>query len=243
MNSSRKLLKLFVLFLTASTIFNSAFAVTGNGKRQEKLDKYKTPQLVYFVDTVLNYLENNPDLNPRHLTLLRKCQITLNSNKKRLIGIEVVNIKQCKNLSTSGIYNVKYSDVNSNRINIFGDNNEKIQNPSNRNDQYLDERETNNLKNQIQKQLEEQKLKEIRQLNQQLREQQELKEKQLKEQRVKELEELNQQLKKQQELREKRLKEQKVKELEEMLEKLKQEQKAKDSKESNIKKESNLLFN
>ena len=215
----------------------------GNGKRQEKLDKYKTPQLVYFVDTVLNYLEKNKDLNPRHLTLLRKCQITLNSNKKRLIGIEVVNIKQCKNLSTSGIYNVKYSDVNSNRINIFGDNYEKIQNPSNRNDQYFDERETNNLKNQIQKQLEEQKLKEIRELNQQLREQQELKEKQLKEQRVKELEELNQQLKKQQELREKQLKEQKVKELEEMLEKLKKEQKAKESKGSNLKKESNLLFN
>ena len=120
-------MKLFVLFLTASTLFNPAIAVTGNGKRQEKLDKYKTPQLVYFVDTVLNYLEKNQDLNPRHLTLLRKCQTTLNSNKKRLIGIEVVNIKQCKNLSTSGIYNVKYSDVYSNRINIFGDNYEKIQ--------------------------------------------------------------------------------------------------------------------
>ena len=129
MISSRKFLRLFILILTASTLFNPDIAVTGNGKRQEKLDKYKTPQLVYFVDTVLNYLENNPDLNPRHLTLLRKCQITLNSNKKRLIGIEVVNIKQCKNLSTSGIYNVKKVALNSNSVNILIDNKAKIRNP------------------------------------------------------------------------------------------------------------------
>ena len=221
--SSRKLFKLFALFLTASTLFNSANAVTGNGKRQEKLSKYKTPQLVYFVDTVVNYLEKNKDINPRHLTLLRKCQTTLNSNKVRLIGMEVVNIKQCKNLSTSGIYNVKYTDVNSNRINIF-DNNEKIKNPSNTNDEYLFELETNNLKNEIEKQRKEQKLKEL----------EELREKQRKER--KELEEL----------REKQRKEQKVKELEEMLKELKEkqrkEQKIKETRETNIKDETNLLF-
>mgnify|MGYP006222171117 CR=1 FL=1 len=155
--------------------------------------------------------------------------------------MEVVNIKQCKNLSTTGIYNVKYTDTNSNRINIL-DNNEKLKNSSNRKDEYLYERETDKLKNQIEKQLKEQKLKEIKQLNQQLKEQQQLKEKQLKEQRIKELEELNQRLKKQQELKEKQLKEQKVKELEEMLEKLKKEQKTKKSRESNLKKESNLLL-
>ena len=216
-------MKLFVLFLTASTLFNSAIAVTGNGKRQEKLDKYKTPQLVYFVDTVLNYLEKNQDLNPRHLTLLRKCQTTLNSNKKRLIGIEVVNIKKCKNLSTSGIYNVKYTDVNSNRINIF-DNNEKIKNSSNRDDEYRFEIETNNLKNEIEKQRKEQKLKEL----------EELREKQRKE--LKELEEL----------REKQRKEEKVKELETLLKELKEkqrkEQKLKETKKTNIKDETNLLF-
>ena len=125
--SSRILLKLIVLFLTASTLFNSAIAITGNGKRQEKLSKYKTPQLVYFVDTVVDYLEKNKNINPRHLTLLKKCQKTLNSNKVRLIGMEVVNIKQCKNLSTAGIYNVKYTNLNSNRIDIL-DNNKKRSN-------------------------------------------------------------------------------------------------------------------
>ena len=119
------------MFLAASTLFNSAIAITGNGKRQEKLAKYKTPQLVYFVDTVVAYLEKNKDINPRHLTLLKKCQSTLNSNKKRLIGMEVVNIKACKNLSTSGIYNVKYTDLNTTRINVLVDNNEKIKNPEN----------------------------------------------------------------------------------------------------------------
>ena len=142
MIGSRKHLKFFVLILTASTLFNPVFAM-GNGKRQEKLDKYKTPQLVYFVDTVLDYLEKNQDINPRHLTLLQKCQITLNSNKKRLIGMEVVNIKQCKNLSTTGIYNVKYTDTNSNRINIL-DNNEKLKNSSNRKDEYLYEKKQTN---------------------------------------------------------------------------------------------------
>jgi len=193
---SRKLLKLFVLFFTACTLFNSAYAGHGgNGKRQEKLDKYKTPELVYFVDTVLNYLEKNEDINPSHLTLLRKCQTTLNSKKKRLIGMEVVNIKKCKNLSTAGIYNVKYTNVNPNRINIF-DNNEKIKKSSNRNDEYLYEIETNNLKNKIENQLKDQRLKEL----------EELKEKQLKEQKVKELEKMLEELKK------KQLQEQKAKE-------------------------------
>ena len=219
MIGSRKHLKFFVLILTASTLFNPVFAM-GNGKRQEKLDKYKTPQLVYFVDTVLDYLEKNRSINPRHLTLLKKCQNTLNSNKKRLIGMEVVNIKQCKNLSTAGIYNVKYTNVNSNRINIF-DNNRKIENPSNRNYENLDERETNNLKNQIEKQLKEQKLKEFEEFKKkQLQEQKELKEKQLKEQKVKELEEMLEELKKQQ----------------------LQDQKTKKSRESNIKDKTNLLF-
>ena len=214
---SRKLF-LFVFFLTTSTLFNPAYPY-GNAKRQEKLDKYKTPQLVYFVDTVVNYLEKNQNINPRHLTLLKKCQITLNSNKKRLIGMEVVNIKQCKNLSTSGIYNVKYT--NPERINIFMDNNKKIKNPSNRNDEYLYERETDNLKNQIEKQLQEQKLKELEELKEkQLKEQKELKEKQLKEQKVKELEKL----------------------LEELKEKQYKEQKAKELRESNIKDKTNLLF-
>ena len=129
MISSRKFLRLFILILTASTFFNSAIAITGNGKRQEKLAKYKTPQLVYFVNTVVDYLEKNQDKNPRHLTLLKKCKTTLDSNKKRLIGIEVVNIKQCKNLSTSGLYNVKQVALNSNSVNILVDNNAKTRNP------------------------------------------------------------------------------------------------------------------
>ena len=220
MITSRKLF-LLVLFFTASTLLNPVFPY-GNAKRQEKLSKYKTPQLVYFVDTVIKYLEKNKDLNPRHLTLLKKCQITLNSNKNRLIGIEVVNIKKCTNLSTAGIYNVKYNDVNPNRINIFVDNNEKIQNPLNRNDDYLYERETDDLKNQIEKQLKDQKLREL----------EELKVKQIKEQK---------------ELKEKQLKDQKVRELEKMLEELKKnqlkEQKTKESRESNIKDKTDLLFN
>ena len=137
--------------------------------------------------------------------------------------MEVVNIKQCKNLSTSGIYNVKYTDINSNRINIL-DNNEKIKNPSNRNDEYLFEIETNNLKNEIEKQRKEQKVKEL----------EELREKQRKE--LKELEEL----------KEKQRKEQKVKELEELLKELKEkqskEQKQKETRKTTIKDETNLLF-
>ena len=129
MISSRKLLKIIILIVTSITVFNPAFAgTTGNGKRQEKLDKYKTPQLVRFVDNVVRYLEKNTDKNPRHLTLLKKCQTTLNSNKKRLIGIEVVNIKQCKNLSTAGIYKLKSVDLNKNTINILFDNQVNTQN-------------------------------------------------------------------------------------------------------------------
>ena len=111
------------------------------------------------------------------------------------------------------IYNVKYTGLNSNRINIF-DNNEKIKNPPNINDEFPNERQTSNIKNEIDKQRKEQKAKELEILLE------ELKEKQRKEQKEKELEKL----------------------LEELKEKQRKEQQAKKKKESNIKDETNLLF-
>tara|TARA_A100001388_G_scaffold175351_1_gene131198 strand:+ start:31 stop:750 length:720 start_codon:yes stop_codon:yes gene_type:complete len=95
------------------------------------------------------------------------------------------------------------------------------QNASNRNDEYIDEIETNIFKNE-------------NEFFEDAKNQQpgDLKEKQLKEQKAKELEKL----------KEKELKEQKLKELEELKEKRLKEQKAKELLQLKIKKESNLLF-
>ena len=95
------------------------------------------------------------------------------------------------------------------------------QNPSNINDEYINEIGTNNFENE--NEFSEGAIKQ---------QPKELKEKLLKEQKAKELEEL----------KEKLLKEQKAKELEELKEKLLKEQKAKELKQLKIKKESNLFF-
>ena len=60
--------------------------------------------MVVFVDSTVNLLNSIDKPNKRHLATLSKCQKIFSSDKKSARGIEVRNLKTCKNIMTQGLY-------------------------------------------------------------------------------------------------------------------------------------------
>jgi hypothetical protein len=102
----KKASKLFILFITSGALASSAIAGPCKAKA-EKVAKYKTPQMVSFVNTTINLLNSSESPNQRHLATLSKCQKIFTSGKKQAKGMEARNLKSCKNYMTKGLYEVQ----------------------------------------------------------------------------------------------------------------------------------------
>ena len=100
MNLINKSTKFFTLILASGIITSSALAgpCGGGSSRPEKVARYKTPQMLAFVDSTLNYLNSKEGSNKRHLKVLNNCLRTFNSGKTSVKGNEAKNLKSCKNL-------------------------------------------------------------------------------------------------------------------------------------------------
>ena len=100
MNLINKSTKFFTLILASGIITSSALAgpCGGGSSRPEKVARYKTPQMLAFVDSTLNYLNSKEGSNKRHLKVLNSCLRTFNSGKTSVKGNEAKNLKSCKNL-------------------------------------------------------------------------------------------------------------------------------------------------
>ena len=98
-----------MLLITSGVLASSAIAgpCGGGGTKPEKVAKYKTPQMVVFVNSTIDLLNSSESSNKRHLATLSKCQKIFSSGKKSARGIEARNLKTCKNLMTKGLYKVQ----------------------------------------------------------------------------------------------------------------------------------------
>ena len=101
--------KLFILMLASGALASSAIAgpCGGGGSKPERIAKYKTPQMVVFVDSTIDLLNSSDSPNKRHLATLSKCQKIFTSGKKSARGMEARNLKTCKSLMTQGLYKVQ----------------------------------------------------------------------------------------------------------------------------------------
>ena len=102
----KKTSKLFLLLITSGALASSAIAGPCSSK-PEKVAKYKTPQMVVFVNSTIDLLNSSESSNKRHLAALSKCQKIFSSGKKSARGIETRNLKACKALMTKGLYEVQ----------------------------------------------------------------------------------------------------------------------------------------
>ena len=106
-NKSQKVLSLIFVscFFTSSALAGGGCG--GGGSKPEKVAKYKTPQLVSFVNSTVDLLNSQENPNKRHLNTLLKCQKTFNSGKLTAKGMEARGLKTCKNLMSKGGYNLQ----------------------------------------------------------------------------------------------------------------------------------------
>ena len=98
-----------MLMITSGALASSAIAgpCSGGGSKPEKVAKYKTPQMVVFVNSTIDLLNSSESPNKRHLATLSKCQKIFSSGKKSARGIETRNLKTCKALMNKGLYEVQ----------------------------------------------------------------------------------------------------------------------------------------
>ena len=73
----------------------------------EKVARYKTPQMLAFVDSTLNYLNSKEGSNKRHLKVLNSCLRTFNSGKTSVKGNEAKNLKSCRNFMKIDEYDLQ----------------------------------------------------------------------------------------------------------------------------------------
>ena len=99
MNLINKSTKLFTLVVASGIITSSALAGScgGSFSKPEKVARYKTPQMLAFIDSTIDYLNSKEGSNKRHLKVLNSCLRTFNSGKTSVKGYEARNLKSCKN--------------------------------------------------------------------------------------------------------------------------------------------------
>ena len=109
MNLINKSTKLFTLVVASGIITSSALAGSCGGgvSKTEKVARYKTPQMLAFVDSTMNYLNSKEGSNKRHLKVLNSCLKTFNSGKTSVKGYEAKNLKSCKNFMKMDEYDLQ----------------------------------------------------------------------------------------------------------------------------------------
>ena len=93
--------KIYALFFAFGILTSSTFAQHG-GQDTENVSKYKTPQMVSFIEGTINYLKSIDKPNKRHLLKLSKCQSIFSTGQKLVRGGEIIALKTCRSILRKG---------------------------------------------------------------------------------------------------------------------------------------------
>ena len=112
----RNINKYLAFLLTLASLTNPIFAGyggEGTKDKAEKISKFRTQELINYVNLTIYYLYSAENKNERHVILFKSCQKLLNSNKKTVKGKDKKNLTSCTNLMNMGTYKNESSNVNS----------------------------------------------------------------------------------------------------------------------------------
>ena len=112
-NIKRYLFSLLTLISLTNPIF-AGYGGEGTKNKAEKMSKFKTQELINYVNLTIYYLYSAENKNERHVILFKSCQKLLNSNKKTVKGKDKKNLTSCTNLMNMGTYRNESSNANSN---------------------------------------------------------------------------------------------------------------------------------
>ena len=111
-NNKKYLFLLLALISLTNPIF-AGYGGEGTKDKAEKISKFRTQELINYVNLTIYYLYSAENRNERHVILFKSCQKLLNSNKKTVKGKDKKNLTSCTNLMKMGTYTNVSSNVNS----------------------------------------------------------------------------------------------------------------------------------
>ena len=100
----KKISKLFLPLIALGALASSAIASEGSLGKPMQLFRFKTPEMVLYVNSTVSLLNSEENPNKRHLNNLLKCQKLFSSGKKSVRGMEINTLKACKAYMNMGLY-------------------------------------------------------------------------------------------------------------------------------------------
>ena len=100
----KKISNLFLPLIASGALVNSAIASEGSLGKPMKVFRFKTPEMVSYVNSTISLLNSEENPNKRHLKNLLTCQKIFSSGKKSVRGLEIRILKACKSYKDSGFY-------------------------------------------------------------------------------------------------------------------------------------------
>ena len=96
--------KLFLPLIASAGLVNSAEAFGSFTMKPMQIFRFKTPEMVLYVNSTVSLLNSEENPNKRHLKNLLKCQKLFSSGKKSVRGMEINTLKACKAYMNMGLY-------------------------------------------------------------------------------------------------------------------------------------------
>ena len=160
----------------------SAIASEGSLGKPMQMFRFKTPQMVLYVNSTVSLLNSQENPNKRHLKNLKTCQKLFSSGKKLIRGMEIKILKTCKSYMNSGLYQTSSIEDLENELETLKQL-IKFNNENQNSNQRQKEEELKALQEKELKEFQEEQLKELKELQE--KQLKELQEKQLKEKIIK----------------------------------------------------------
>ena len=157
----KKISKLFLPLIATGGLASSSIASEGSLGKPVQMFRFKTPEMVKYVNSTVSLLDKEENPNKRHLKTLRTCQKLFSSGKNAVRGMEIKTLKVCRSYMNTGLYQTSTVSVLENELEklkqvIRGNKenqNSKIVNNQNsnkrENNQNLNKRENNQTEIQI----------------------------------------------------------------------------------------------
>ena len=96
--------KLFLPLIATGGLAPSVMASEGSMGKPMQLFRFKTPEMVSYVESTVSLLNSEENPNKRHLNNLLKCQKLFSGSKKLVRGMEIKTLKACKSYKDLGFY-------------------------------------------------------------------------------------------------------------------------------------------
>ena len=100
----KKISKLFLPLIATGGFASSAIASEGSLGKPVQIFRFKTPEMVKYIDSTVSLLNKEENPNKRHLKNLRTCQKIFSSGKNAVRGMEIKTLKVCRSYMNSGLY-------------------------------------------------------------------------------------------------------------------------------------------